>query len=410
MRKNLLALMLACTLLSSTRLFAQPFAVGSTVLNVYDSSRTGGLAIASAANWGNAGRVIGTRIYYPATASGAETPAATGQFPTVVFGHGFVMTYDSYNTLYEALAAEGFVVALPVTEDGFSPVHADFAADLAFLARRLPLLHTNGIAPALQGHISPRTALGGHSMGAGCSMIGARNNQDIFALFNLATAESNTSGISSLAGAPDVSTPTLIISGERDCVADTAVQKQHFDALGAPLKYRAVLRDLTHCDFGNGSSLACTFGQSSAGCPNTVPNAQANEAVLHYLVPFLQRCLMNDCIAADTFMQRINRSDIRIVGRESVGDLRCYPATVSGTSFRTISIFPNPATDRWIVEGPNTEPVKLSIIDALGRCLWKAEAAAKEIQIPCALWPSGSYRLLVQGDREAQSFMLLKLE
>lgn len=410
MKKNLLTLVLICTMFPSVHLLAQPFAVGSTILNVYDSTRTGGAAIASATNWGNAGRVIGTRIYYPATASGTETPAAAGQFPVVVFGHGFVMTYDSYNTLYEALAAEGFVVAMPVTEDGFSPVHADFAADIAFLAQRLPLLHTNGIVPSLQGHISPRTALGGHSMGAGCSMISARNNQDIFALFNLATAESNTSGISSLAGAPDVSTPTLILSGERDCVADTTVQKQHYAALGSPLKYRAVLRDLTHCDFGNGNSLTCTFGQSSTGCPNTVPNAQANEAVLHYLLPFLQRCLMNDCIAADTFMQRINRSDIRIVGRESVGDLRCYPATVSGTSFQTINIFPNPATDRWIVESLNPEPVKLSVTDALGRCLWKADAAAKEMQISCDLWPSGFYRLLVQGDRETQSFMLLKQE
>ena len=410
MRKNLLALVLICTMIPSVRLLAQPFAAGSTVLNVYDSTRTGGSAIAAAPNWGNAGRAIGVQIFYPATAAGAEAAPASGQFPVVIFGHGFVMTYDSYSTLYEALAAEGFVVALPVTEGGFSPVHADFAADLAFLARKLPQLNNNGVLPLLQGRIAPRAAIGGHSMGAGCSMIGARNNQDIFALFNLATAESNTSGISSLAGAPDVSAPTLILSGERDCVTDTSVQRQHYDALGSSLKYLPVLRDLTHCDFGNGNSLTCTLGQNSAGCPNTVANVQAGNAVLHYLLPFLQRCLKNDCIAADTFMKRVSQPDAGTAGMRFAGDLRCYPASVSKTEMPDMKVYPNPATDFWTIERPNQEPVRMALYDALGRCLWQAEVQSEQYRISCASWPPGHYRLHLQNAQTSRSFALLKAE
>ena len=263
----------------STLGMAQPFAVGHLSLNVYDGNRTGGSTINGASNWGSSGRAIGTEIYYPATSAGNNTPAANGQFPVVVLGHGFVMTYDSYNTLYEELAKQGFIVALPITEGGFSPSHIDFASDMAYLAEQLPLLNNNNVVPILQNRVLAKAAIGGHSMGAGCSMVGAQSNTTIYALFNMATATTNNNGLTSLGGAGTIVAPTLILSGERDCVADTTVQVQHYNACGASLKYIAILNDLTHCDFGNGSSVTCTFGQSSTGCPNTIPNTQANNAV-----------------------------------------------------------------------------------------------------------------------------------
>jgi dienelactone hydrolase len=389
---------------------AQPFAVGHLSLNVYDASRSGGSAISGAPSWGSTGRAIGTEIYYPATTAGNNTTAANGQFPVVVLGHGFVMTYDSYNTIYEELAKQGFIVALPTTEGGFSPVHADFGADMRFLAQELPNLNSNNIVALLQGHVLPKAAIGGHSMGAGCSMVGAQNNASIYALFNMATATSNTNGVSSLAGAPSIIAPTLILSGERDCVADTTVQIQHYTACGASLKYLAILNDVTHCDFGNGSSITCTFGQTSTGCPNTIPNTQANNAVLYYLLPFLQRTLKNDCAAADTFMNRITLPNTVALRTQHQGNLACFPNAVNQTKNEYVNVYPNPTKTNWTISNNNSSLTHYAVYDMLGRCCWEIKSTERRIEIPSNNWMRGMYCLRVHGGSVLQQYRLMKAE
>ncbi len=41
-------------------------------------------------------RNITTEIYYPAATAGNNVPVAAGQFPVLVFGHGFVMTWSAF--------------------------------------------------------------------------------------------------------------------------------------------------------------------------------------------------------------------------------------------------------------------------------------------------------------------------
>ena len=393
----------------STLGMAQPFAVGHLSLNVYDGNRTGGSTINGASNWGSSGRAIGTEIYYPATSAGNNTPAANGQFPVVVLGHGFVMTYDSYNTLYEELAKQGFIVALPITEGGFSPSHIDFASDMAYLAEQLPLLNNNNVVPILQNRVLAKAAIGGHSMGAGCSMVGAQSNTTIYALFNMATATTNNNGLTSLGGAGIVTAPTLILSGERDCVADTNVQRQHYNACGASLKYIAILKDLTHCDFGNGSSVTCTLGQTTTGCGNTIPNTQANNAVLYYLLPFLQRTLKNDCAAANTFMQRITTSNSIALRTSYQGNLACFPNAINNTESNIIRVFPNPTQEAWTVQLNNlSNTTKLAVYDVVGRCCWEGIANKQTIVIPCSGWINGTYTLRIQDGNNSEKIRLIK--
>lgn len=405
--KHYILLLLILSL--STVSMAQPFAVGRLSLNVYDGNRTGGSTINGASNWGSSGRAIGTEIYYPATSAGNNTPAANGQFPVVVLGHGFVMTYDSYNTLYEELAKQGFIVALPTTEGGFSPSHVDFASDMAYLAEQLPLLNNNNVVPILQNRVLAKAAIGGHSMGAGCSMVGAQSNTTIYALFNMATATTNNNGLTSLGGAGTIVAPTLILSGERDCVADTTVQVQHYNACGASLKYIAILNDLTHCDFGNGSSVTCTFGQTSTGCPNTIPNTQANSAVMYYLLPFLQRTLKNDCVAADTFMQRIMMPNSIALRTMHQGNLACFPNTVNNTTPEHIHAYPNPTQDAWTIQlNESSSAMKLVVYDMVGRCCWEGIATSARTVITCSGWLHGTYTLRIQNGEHVEQVRLLK--
>ncbi|MFM9005672.1 MAG: hypothetical protein ACKOSR_09255, partial [Flavobacteriales bacterium] len=50
-------------------------------------------------------RAITVEIYYPATTTGDLVPVAGGQFPFVVFGHGFVMDYTAYQNITDVLVA-----------------------------------------------------------------------------------------------------------------------------------------------------------------------------------------------------------------------------------------------------------------------------------------------------------------
>jgi hypothetical protein len=100
--KKLILLITTCFTLVSQ---AQTFPVGHMSINFKDATRTGGFSISGGIAMPGTGRNIGTEVYYPATVAGNNTAVANGQFPVVVFGHGFAMTWDSYDNIYNRLAA-----------------------------------------------------------------------------------------------------------------------------------------------------------------------------------------------------------------------------------------------------------------------------------------------------------------
>mgnify|MGYP001050815746 FL=1 len=64
--------------------------------------------------------------------------------------------------------------------------------------------------------LAPKTGLIGHSMVGGASFLAAENNSNIHALINFAAAETTPSAISAARG---ITVPSLIFSGDDDCVA-----------------------------------------------------------------------------------------------------------------------------------------------------------------------------------------------
>lgn len=171
--KKLLLLISSCLTLG---IHAQTFPVGHMSINFKDASRSGGYSISGGIAMSGTGRNIGTEVYYPATTAGNNTSVANGQFPVVVFGHGFAMTWDSYDNIYNRLASLGYIVLLPRTESSIFPTpnHADFAADLKLLATQGLQLNTTSTPTALatfNGKVMQTAAIGGHSMGAGCSLL-----------------------------------------------------------------------------------------------------------------------------------------------------------------------------------------------------------------------------------------------
>ena len=111
MKRNYILIILCLFLALTTNVFGQ-YAIGHKSLSYVDASRSS--------------RSITTDTYYPATSAGDNTPIASGEFPVIVFGHGFDMGDDAYVYIEDSLVPLGYIVVFPTTESGLSPSHSDF--------------------------------------------------------------------------------------------------------------------------------------------------------------------------------------------------------------------------------------------------------------------------------------------
>ncbi|MBK6840567.1 MAG: hypothetical protein IPG90_21535 [Bacteroidetes bacterium] len=129
MKYNFLLLLLL--LFCCNYCFAQQYGIGHQTISLMDTSRN---------------RTIQTELYYPADSSGENVPFATStteKFPVLVFGHGFVMTWDAYRNIWEAAVPHGYILAFPLTETGISPQHLELGKDLAFLVDAIKMEGSN---------------------------------------------------------------------------------------------------------------------------------------------------------------------------------------------------------------------------------------------------------------------------
>ncbi len=415
MKKNLFVLLVCISITS----YAQTFPVGHMSINFKDATRNGGYSISGGIAMSGTGRNIGTEVYYPALSAGNNTAVAAGQFPIVVFGHGFAMTYDNYDNIYNRLAALGYIVLLPRTEGSIfpNPNHADFGADLKLLATQGLLLNSATTPTALatfNGKVLQKSAIGGHSMGAGCSYIAAQNNSTLTCLFNFAAATSNTAGVSSLAGANLVTVPTFVISGEKDNVADSTVQNSHYNPTASNIKFHSIIKDVTHCDFGNGMSLTCTIGQAACNTPSC--NAIYFNRYMSYLEPFLANQLKSDCAAGNTFMSLIQNPTTDRAGQKITGSIACATTGLLNQSLvNTLSVFPNPTNEKINITY-HTEiasAVVFELYDISGRLILKSSTNSEKSNSGATVLnvqhiENGSYILYVSQNEFKRAYKIIK--
>jgi dienelactone hydrolase len=290
--KITMVLPLALLLLFSSSSQAQNYLTGTRSVTFTDPSRSN--------------RSIPTDLYYPSNTAGANVALASGidSFPVVVIGHGFSLTPSSYVKLADSLARTGYIVALPNTETGLSPSHDNFGKDIAFLAEAIPA--QNAVSTSfLYQRVKPRAAVGGHSMGGGCSFLAAASGKpEIKALFNFAAAETTPSAT---AAAASVNFPTLIFAGSRDCIVPPATQLAMYNNTPAACKTYINITGATHCLVANNNGL-CTFGQTTSGCNNPSITVDAYLIkTLSLLRPFLDYVLKENCFRGldyiDTYLQ-----------------------------------------------------------------------------------------------------------
>jgi len=272
-------------ILFASSLFGQ-YAIGHRTFTFNDPTRTGGFG-----SGGGPGRQIQTEIYYPATTNGDNAPFVQDSFPIIVFGHGFLMSWDAYQNIWEELVPKGYIMLFPRTEGGVSPSHNDFGLDLALVVNSFRALGQNPSSP-YYNRVASTAAIMGHSMGGGATFLAAQNNTNITAIATLAAANTNPSSINA---AKFVTVPTLVIAGANDCVTPP-VQHQipMYDSTAAMCKTFISITGASHCQFAN-SNFNCNFGESTCSPSPTITRAVQHQRTFKYLVPWLNKYLKGAC-------------------------------------------------------------------------------------------------------------------
>lgn len=280
--------------LVSAKLNAQ-FNIGHTTVTFNDPARTGGFG-----SGGGPGRQIQCEIYYPATSAGTTTPFVTGQFPVIVFGHGFVMSWDAYQNIWERLVPEGYIMVFLRTEGSFSPSHNDFGLDMALVEQRMQLENTTS-SSFFYNHVTNRSAIMGHSMGGGSTILAAQSNSTIKTVVCLAPAETSPSAINV---ASSILVPTLIFSGSNDGVTPPATNHQPiYDSIQTCKTFLSITGG-GHCYFAN-TNINCDFGEATSSTGISITRAQQQDISEDFYSIWFDFYLKQNCNARTQFQDSL---------------------------------------------------------------------------------------------------------
>ncbi|MBL7781955.1 MAG: T9SS type A sorting domain-containing protein [Saprospiraceae bacterium] len=362
--------------------------VGHTTITFIDSSRNN--------------RPIVTEMYYPATSAGDNTPMMAGVFPLIAFGHGFVMSVGAYQNFWDALVPEGYILAFPTSEGGFSPSHANFGKDLAFLITTIQSSGAGLLIPSAS--VGTTSAIMGHSMGGGSAFLAAKDNTTITTLVSFAAANTNPSAIEA---SKNVSVPTLLFSGVNDCVTPPSQQQDiMYDSTAAAYKTQLNIIGGGHCFFAN-SNLACTFGESTCSPSPTITRAAQQSVTNDFLKLWLAYFLKNDCPKAQEFQDSLSVSS-RINDRQSQPIACVSGITDAHVTPLLFKIFPNPVKSLVNVEA---EAVLFgsvyTVFNSTGKIVATGKINAENTVIEFNNLPGGIYLFSVGGNLK-QTFKMIK--
>jgi len=272
-------------------------AVGFTDLTLTDPARNN--------------RQVVVRVHYPATQSGANSPLIPGTFPLFVIGHGFLTQVTPYQNFADSLVPQGYILALPATETGFTPSHIEFGRDLLFTANELRRRSNDESGFQFFGAVSTRAGISGHSMGGGATFLAGSLAQagTVDCLVGYAPAETSPS---SSDAAAQVNIPSLIFAGEADGVTPPAQHQIPIYQALTGCKVLATIPGGGHCFFMN-ADLPCDFGEVTSSPNLAIDREEQQRQMFRLLRPWLAYWLKQDNTAWQTFQQAAAAGPTQVV-------------------------------------------------------------------------------------------------
>ncbi len=344
-------------------------------------------------------RQIQTEIYYPANTAGDNVAVANGQFPFLVFGHGFVMGWDSYKWMWDSLVPLGYIIAFPRTEGSMSPSHSEFGKDLRFLNEKIKSENNNS-ASFLYQKVAATSAIMGHSMGGGSSFLAADNYTNFTTLINFAAAVTNPSSITA---ASRVTVPVLMFIGENDGVAPP---QQHqipmFDSCASNCKTRITIKGGGHCYFAN-YNFNCSFGEMTTNPQPTITREEQIARVNYLLVPYLNYMLKGDANAGTLFLNRLTNNP-------NITYVRNCTSNIPESSVSPYIVYPNPIADRFTILFPeNKEKVSVQVSNIVGKTIYQTTVSGNLAEIHIGnLLSKGIYFLNLNDGKTNHSIKIIK--
>jgi len=331
------------------------FNIGHTTITFNDPSRTGGYG-----SGGGAGRQIQTEIYYPAATTGDNTAISSGNFPIIVFGHGFAMAWDAYQNIWEHYVSLGYVMAFPRTEGSLipSPVHADFGLDLKLVEQRMQAENSLSTSIFYQ-HLSANSAIMGHSMGGGATLLAAQNNSSIKTIVGLAPAETDPSAI---AAAANVTVPAVIYSGSSDGVTPPA--DHHipiYNGLSSDCKTFVSIIGGAHCYFAN-SNFNCDFGEATSSSGISISRAEQQTRTFASLDSWFDYILKGNNASLGAFLNALDQAP----SSQIIPQTTCSVAQINEAVPNDFTIYPNPTDGFIVVDYLKSFPQIIQVFDVSG--------------------------------------------
>jgi dienelactone hydrolase len=379
-------LVLAYLLMFFGNIFAQSFNIGHTSQVFYDSTRN---------------RDIETEIYYPADNLGENVPVASGNFPVIVFGHGFLMSWESYQNFWTELVPYGYVICFPRTEMSIIPNHEAFGLDLNFIATQMQ--NENDESSSLFfNSLTPKTGLMGHSMGGGATFIAGQNNTTISTLVSFAAAETTPSAISAVS---DITVPTLIFSGDDDCIAPpNENQDLMYSNLSTDCKAHISIINGGHCYFAD-NNFNCNLGESFCNPTLDITREEQQSVTFDFLKLWLDYSLYENQNAYTTFNDSLQSSNrINFLQSCTTTDLQ----NISNPN--ELEMFPNPIIDNLnIVTSMNNIGGRLIVYNLMGEKVYQNLIHEKEFQINLSYLPNGPYFIMFYNNSFEYSSTFIKV-
>jgi hypothetical protein len=281
-----------------------------------------------------------------------------------------------------------------------SPNHGAFGLDLEFLAAQMQNENLDSTSLFFNS-LALETALMGHSMGGGASFLAAENNTTISALVNFAAAETTPSAI---AAALNVNVPSLVFSGDDDCVAPTNTnQTLMYDSLSSICKTHIRIINGGHCYFAN-NNFNCNLGESFCNPTLNISRAQQQSVTFDFLNPWLAYSLKGDTSAWTRFNDSLQNSS-RINSSQ-----RCNITSVQELHVDSeIKLYPNPASNQInLAITEEQRGGRLQIYNVLGKKLHEHLIKKDNVQIDVSHLPTGTYLVLISKEGYLYSTKFIK--
>ena len=370
----------------SPNLIAQSYNIGHISTDFYDNARN---------------RNITTEIYYPSDTNGDNVSISLGNFPIIVFGHGFLMSWDSYDNFWNSLVPQGYILCFPTTEMGFAPNHQFFAEDLSFIASKMQMESLDN-SSIFYNSVLPKTGILGHSMGGGASFLAAENNPNINTLINFAAAETNPSAISA---ASNITIPSLIFSGDDDCVAPPINhQNIMFDSLNSNCKTQINIISGGHCYFAN-ENVLCSFGESSCNPNLNILRSEQQSVTNDFLKIWLNYSLKSYQSSFTIFNDSLQSSN-RITYSQYCNSM----GIEDQNKLDEINIYPNPVIEILNIDVPlELIDGELVLLNMFGQELQKKIISNKLTEINLSNFESGSYFIFIKKEAVVNKYKIIKV-